>query len=175
MDALPDGDGNIIIFGVVVMLVFKSDRSNLHDTLLKKYGKPLLEIRTITVKFEFNGETQEHSFTVAASQVEPALAAEVHVCSHAIDERSVGDFESYGDKLEMLCVITLLATFVLGFVSSLAKPEEGSVLSVIASVLAIGCLLAPVVGAWYLHKQEGKTDDTESEKAREPNPLARLA
>ena len=97
----------------------------------------------------------------------------------ATDERSVGNFDSYGDKLETLCLVTLLATFSLGYVTSLAKPADVSAASAIVSLLAIGCLLAPVVGAWYcLKQQDGAEQDSEqTEEAAEqpaeraPNPL----
>ena len=89
----------------------------------------------------------------------------------------------------MLSQITLLATYCLGLVTSLAMPAEGSALSVLVSLIALACLLAPVVGAWYCHKQQeakkeyadddsepdDKTEEmVEVEEAveREPNPLA---
>ena len=103
----------------------------------------------------------------------------------ATDERSVGNFDSYGDKLETLCLVTLLATFSLGYVTSLAKPADVSAASAIVSLLAIGCLLAPVVGAWYFHKQQEEAEQG-SEQTEEPvradqpvgrdsNPLSDIA
>jgi len=50
------------------------------------------------------------------------------------------------------------------------------VLSAIVTLLAIGCHLAPVVGAWYCHKEqeadESRVGIAENEEAQEPNPLA---
>lgn len=49
-------------------------------------------------------------------------------------------------------------------------------LSAIVTLLAIGCHLAPVVGAWYCHKEqeadESRVGIAENEEAQEPNPLA---
>ena len=108
-------------------------------------GEPILE-SGIALTCSANGvQLADKTFGIV-SDMDVALAATVVARTHAIDERSVGDFDSFGDQLETLCLITLLVTFVLG-------PVEGGALSVLISVLAIG--------AWHLNKQEeaAKRDD----------------
>jgi len=75
--------------------------------------------------------------------MEAALAADVVLRTHAMDERSVGNFHSFGDQLETLCLITLLVTFILGLATSALKTAEGGALSVLVSLLAICSLLVP--------------------------------
>jgi len=92
----------------------------------------------------------------------------------AYDEESVGNFHSPSEKLELLCLCTLLATYSLGVLSSGLKPQEGSGAASFISLLALVAQFQPALAAWYFHSQEGKKDDAkaETEEAREPNPLA---
>ena len=57
------------------------------------------------------------------------------------------------DKLEVLCIATLLAVYALGVLSASTEPAEGSGLSSIVSAFAVLTLLFPVGGALFMFRR----------------------
>jgi len=84
----------------------------------------------------------------------------------------VGAFHSFGDKLELLCLITVLLTYETGFLSSYLQPQEGTAFNHLISVIAMFCLGAPPVGAKYFNSKLKKELEELSEMPSESTEAA---
>ena len=60
---------------------------------------------------------------------------------------------SNGDKLELLCLGTLLFVYLVGGLSAAINPQENSAGATIIGIIAILVLLFPFGGALVIHKQ----------------------
>ena len=95
----------------------------------------------------------------AHMRFKPFLSAPC-VCTIAEDgamvHTSYGDPDdgfSNGDKLELLCLGTLLFVYLVGGLSAAINPQENSAGATIIGIIAILVLLFPFGGALVIHKQ----------------------
>ena len=73
------------------------------------------------------------------------------------DENKSADTLSTPDKLEALCIGTLLAVYALGTICIGLKPEEDSTGSLVVSVMGILVLIVPLVGVTCIQRQAGES------------------
>ena len=78
------------------------------------------------------------------------------VYKHA-DEDHSADKLTTPDKLETLCIGTLVAVYSLGIVCAGLEPEDGSTAATVLSVVLVLVLISPIVGVVYLQRQAGES------------------
>lgn len=83
---------------------------------------------------------------------------------NASHEEDTHDQYAPGDKLEVLCMASLLMLYLVGAISAWLKPEDGSGLALSIIVVALLVLNIPVGGAAAIYKQarvEAGADDAQ--------------
>ena len=83
----------------------------------------------------------------------------------ATHDKDTEDYYATGDKLELICMATLLFVYLVGGLSAAMEPEDGSAGATIVTILAVFALIFPVAATAFIQNQgDSSSGDAEDSK-----------
>lgn len=75
----------------------------------------------------------------------------------ATHDEDTEDYYATGDKLELICMATLLFVYLVGGLSASMEPADNSAGATIITILAVLALIFPVAATIFIQKQGGSS------------------